>query len=79
MPSFRFQIQQTGVIDVAGHDVELPDAQAAWTEAVGMCRDLSRDLIAETASNSEWRLEVTNAAGILIFQFSFTVKALPPP
>jgi hypothetical protein len=80
MAIYRFQIQHTGLVDVAGHDVELTDDHAAWAEASGICRDLGRDLIAKMTSNfdsnSEWQLDVLDESGVAIFRFRFTANAL---
>jgi hypothetical protein len=76
MPLYRFQIQQSRSPDVGGQDVELADDHAAWTEAAGVCRDLGCDLIAESASNSEWQLAVLDESGVAIFRFRSTAEKL---
>jgi hypothetical protein len=76
MPLYRFHIQQNGSPGAGGQDVELADDDAAWTEAAGICRDLGRDLIPETASNSEWQLAVLDESGVAIFRFKSTAEKL---
>jgi hypothetical protein len=53
----------------------LPGAEDARQEAPQVCCDMIRDIIASLEANPEWRLEVTDESGELIYLFRFTAES----
>jgi hypothetical protein len=76
MSVFRFHIPKGKLSNSPGSEIDLPDDQAAWREAAGLCRDLCRDVVEDFAKTPDWTMEVTNAEGIPLFRFRFVAETL---
>ena len=70
MPRFYFDIDD-GVSQPDPDGVDLPDAQAAWAEAVRCCGEMLKDIDGRLPPNSEWKMEVTDKDAQLIFSLRF--------
>jgi len=66
MPRYYFNVhhEQLGT-DKVGE--ELPDRHAAWKEATVMAGDILRDLDGRFKPGQEWKLEVVDERGSLIY------------
>jgi hypothetical protein len=51
------------------------DKEAARKEAAAVCADMMRGIFGEVAGRREWRLNVTDEAGKLLFRFRVVVEA----
>jgi hypothetical protein len=74
MSQYFFHIQQDGHSTDYSEGLQFPDKEAARKEAAGICADMMRGVIAESADQPEWRLDVTDAAEKLLFRFSFVAE-----
>jgi hypothetical protein len=76
MPLYRFHIQFGKMSNSPGRRIDLLDDRAAWIEASGICRDLSRDIVEDFGATPSWQLEVSDPSGKPIFKFRFLVETL---
>jgi hypothetical protein len=53
--------------------VDLPDRDAARVEALRLAAELIRDGATRRRLGRDWRMEVTDASGTLLFRLDFTV------
>jgi hypothetical protein len=75
MPRYFFDVIQNGHAGLADEDgIELPDDDAAWAEATGSCGQMIRDLDGALPTNSEWRMDVANADGSVVFRLHFRAE-----
>jgi hypothetical protein len=72
MAQFGFQIRYGRY---ANDVVDLPRAEGARQEASQMCCDMIRDILAALETNPEWRLEVSDESGKLLYLFRFTAES----
>ena len=75
MPQYFFHIRQDGYSSDHADGLEFPDKEAARTEAAAICGDMMRGIVGQTASRADWRLDVTDEAGKLLFRFKFAAEA----
>lgn len=76
MPRFFFHVHDGAVIrDEEG--AELSDLQAARTEAVKYAGRLLIDEADKFWSGEEWRMEVTDEAGLILFVLMFVATNSP--
>lgn len=66
MPRYFFNIQH-GQPDPDETGMDLPDNDAAWKEATITAGKLLQDMDGTLKPGREWRMEVTDAAGNLIW------------
>jgi len=52
----------------------LPDQEAAWVEATKSCGEMMRDLDGALQIGPEWRMEVSDDQGVLIFVLKFSAE-----
>ena len=76
MPQYFFRIQQDGHSSEYADRLQFPDKEAARNEAAAVCADMMRGIVGEAAGRPDWRLDVTDEAGKLLFRFSFVAEAL---
>jgi hypothetical protein len=76
MPRYHFNIRRGEKANPRGQQLDFPDDSAARREAVLLCRDFSRDIVSDFATNPEWQLEVTDEAGKALFRFRFVAETL---
>ena len=73
MPRFFFNIYDSEVRpDPEG--VELADGDAAWAEAVRSCGEMLKDIDGEFPADDEWRMEVADDSGKVIFLLTFRAE-----
>ena len=75
MPQYFFHIRQDDYSSDHSEGLEFPDKEAARTEAAAVCADMIRGIVAQTADRPEWRLNVSDEAGKLLFRFKFAAEA----
>jgi hypothetical protein len=76
MPRFHFNVHD-GVSKLDKKGTVLPDWQAARIEAVRLAGDILKHEAQRVALGEDWRLEVTDHAGLILFQMTFLVVASP--
>jgi hypothetical protein len=74
MTQYFFHIQQDGHSSDYSEGLEFPDKEAARKEAAGICADMMRGIIGESAGQPEWRLDVKDAGKKLLFRFRFVAE-----
>ncbi len=70
MPRYHFNIYD-GVVLMDKEGVELPHYPAARLEAVRRAAELLADNALAIAVGEDWRIEVTDDRGLILFQFAF--------
>jgi hypothetical protein len=78
MPRFVFQMQPGRPSESPIVEEVLTDFQAARKAALGICADLTKDIVAGLTEDSEWRLEVRNEAGESVFRLRLLAEAVEP-
>ena len=74
MPRFHFNVyDRVCVLDTEG--TELPDRQAARLEAVRYAGALLVDEAQHVARGEDWRMDVTDEVGLVLFRLDFSVMA----
>jgi hypothetical protein len=79
MPRFHFNVYD-GVDAPDCDGTELPDWDTAREEAIRLSGELLRDSAKQMALGEDWRMEVTDETGLILFRLDFTVmgsSALP--
>ena len=74
MPRYHFNVQD-GVSLPDQDGTELSDLQAARQEAIHLAGRIIADEAHTLALGEDWRLEVTDGSGILLFHLDFSVTA----
>jgi hypothetical protein len=73
MPRYFFHVRTVEPsTDTEGE--ELPDAEATWREATAFAADLLRNMHRRLEPGQEWHLEVTDEAGMSIFNIYISAK-----
>jgi hypothetical protein len=76
MPRYFFNIHDgKSIIDEEG--TELPNWQAARIEAIGLAGHILKDEAHRIALGEDWRIEVTDHTGLILFQMTFQVVEAP--
>ena len=76
MPRFHFNVRDGS--DLPDRDgTELPDLRTARREAVKLAGRLLLDEPDTFWEGSDWRVEVMDAAGVLLFRLDFTATDAP--
>jgi hypothetical protein len=79
MPRFHYHVRQGKFSDVE-IEASLEADGSPREEALAVCADLARDIFADLANHSEWRMEVRDEAGKLCFQIRLSCsEPLPVP
>lgn len=76
MPCYHFNVYD-GRSSVDDDGTEYPDATFARREAIRYAGAILEDEAARLAVGEEWRLEVTDSIGFILFCLSFTVTEAP--
>ena len=75
MPRYFFNVSYSGEMSPADEDgVDLPDDDVAWAEATGSCGQMISDLDGALRTEAEWRMEVANADGDVLFRLLFRAE-----
>ena len=76
MPRFHFHVHDGySALDVEG--TEFADWQAARLEAIRLAGDILKHDAHRIALGEDWRIEVTDGAGLILFQMTFLVVESP--
>jgi hypothetical protein len=75
MPDFYFEIVNDGAGPVSHRPGRFADAAAARVEAAAVFADFSRDIAAHLVANPEWRLDVLDESGKLIYRIKVVAEA----
>ncbi|MEL6064001.1 MULTISPECIES: DUF6894 family protein [unclassified Methylobacterium] len=76
MPRFYFHVHDgCSVLDPDG--TELADPQAARLEAIRIAGDILKHDAHRIALGEDWRIEVTDDTGLILFQMTFLVIESP--
>jgi len=76
LPRFHFNVED-GQSWPDREGTELPDVGAARSEAVHLAGRLLQDGAAEFWDSGQWRVVVTDGAGVPLFTLSFTASEQP--
>lgn len=76
MPLFHFNVLD-GVSDIDHEGTELPDVDAAWREARLLAGDIIKDESEWQKLGDEWRIEVTDHAGLILFRIDVAAMRSP--
>jgi hypothetical protein len=75
MPLYFFDVCHGKSSSRNDQGLEFPDDQGAWEEATTACGEIIRDLDGEMkASPDEWRMDVTNGEGKLVYRLRFSAE-----
>ena len=80
MPRFHFNVYD-GVTVLDHEGTELADCQAARLEAIRRSGEVLQNGPQCIALGEDWRMEVTDATGLILFRLDFAVTssaAMPP-
>ena len=76
MPRFHFNVYD-GIELLDDKGVELPDTNFARREAIRYAGTLLEDGAAKDSLGDEWRMEVTDHTGLVMFRLDFHVSESP--
>ena len=76
MPRFHFHVHD-GCSVLDPEETELPDPQAARLEAIRIAGDILKHDAHRIALGEDWRIEVTDHTGLILFQMTFLVVESP--
>jgi hypothetical protein len=75
MPVYRFH----GPFGPDPEPVELPDEDAAWSEAVTLCGALLRDVDGKLDNDTNWSLQVHDSSGGVIIEIGVRARRRDRP
>ena len=70
----RFHLHIGQGLKTRDHELDLPNAEAAWTEATGLFGDLTRDIVGDLKANPEWHMTVSDASGKVLFKVQLAAE-----
>lgn len=73
MPLFSFRIEY-GADDPEHVEVDLPDLQSAWSQAVTACGETLEDIDGDFGLSADWVMTVSNDAGKRLFELRCTSR-----
>lgn len=76
MPRYHFNVYD-GVRQIDDEGTELPDWQTARLEAIRLAGAIIRDEAQSVALGEDWRIEVTDHTGLILFQMAFVMIEAP--
>jgi hypothetical protein len=76
VPRFHFNVYD-GVSTPDLDGTELPDWETARLEAVRLSGEILKDNAKQIALGEDWRIEVTDDTGLILFQMTFLVVSSP--
>ena len=74
MPRFHFNVYD-GVAAIDAEGTELADWGDARLEAIRLSGEILKDNAKRIALGEDWRMEVTDATGLVLFRLDFIVMA----
>jgi hypothetical protein len=75
MARYFFNISQGELPRQADEGMELADDEAAWEEATAACGEMIKELDGKLKAGPEWRMEVTNESGAVVYRLRFSAEA----
>ncbi|WEX10584.1 hypothetical protein [Chelativorans sp. AA-79] len=63
MPRYFFHVAGECARTAANSDIELPDPNAAWSEAITTCGEMIKDLDGTLPIGTDWKMEVADDDG----------------
>ena len=78
MPRFYFHLYD-GIVIKDPKGVELPDVERARQEAMQLASELLNTEAAKSELGTQWRVEVTDDQGAVLFRLSIAMSPLDPP
>ncbi|GJE30507.1 DUF6894 family protein [Methylobacterium oxalidis] len=76
MPRYHLNVYD-GVSRPDAEGVDLPDWQAARVEAIRRAGEFLKEDAQRVALGEDWRIEVTDHTGLILFQMTFLVVEAP--
>ena len=76
MPRFHFNVHD-GVSQLDKKGTVLPDWEAARIEAICLAGHILQNEAKRIALGEDWRIEVTDHTGLILFQMTFQVVEAP--
>lgn len=76
VPRYHFNVYD-GVSEPDLEGTELPDWQVARLEAIRLAGEILKDDPHRIALGEDWRIEVTDSTGLILFQMMFQVVEAP--
>jgi hypothetical protein len=73
---FYFRVFTNGVERHASDGLVFSDKHEAWLEASTSTGEIIREMDGKMQPGLDWRMDVTDEAGQLIYRFSFTAEDL---
>ena len=75
MPLYFFSVSRGGNSTSPGAGLEFPDDEAAWVEATTACGEMIRDLDGDMKAGQEWRMDVADETGDIVYRLRFSAEA----
>jgi len=75
MPRYFFRLINSLNTEMKNEGLDLPDKEAAWTEATVACGELLKDLDGNLRPGDKWQMTVKDEAGAEIYQLEFRTTA----
>jgi hypothetical protein len=76
MPTYFFHIRRGNCLDVSAEGIALPDLEAVRREAALIYSDMARGITGEFDESLDWRIEVTDQSGRIVFRLSLVAESL---
>jgi hypothetical protein len=77
MQHYFFHVYQDGDSSRDCEGVALADDSAAWDEAIRSCGQMIQDLDGTLRIDSDWRMDVTDADGAVLYRLRFRAEHGP--
>lgn len=74
MPRFHFNVYD-GIDEPDREGTDFRDWDAAREEAIRLAGELLRDSAKQMALGEDWRMEITDETGLILFRLEFTLMA----
>jgi hypothetical protein len=75
MPRYYFNISLDNGSGLPDDGIDLPDKEAAWTEATAACGEIIRDMDGSLKPGDSWRMVVKDEQHLELFQLEFSTRA----
>ena len=76
MPRYHFKVMD-GHSEIDHDGTELPDVLSARIEALRLAGEIIKDAAHLASLGSDWRVEVTDDRGLMLFRMGFVVMDSP--
>jgi hypothetical protein len=73
---FHFRVFQNGIQHHKSDPLDFDDLDEVWYEGAMSACEIVRSMYGRVASDLDWRLEVSDPAGKIIYRFSFKAEKL---